>query len=200
MFQKKKIIIPEPEPLTKNDIKKIKDKLTKDEKLENLNIKDLEIKDIIPQSFNGTIITIMDGLHLLWLGEKMDEPKYRTFLRKSKGGIFNKDVLAYRRGNPHGDYVLIEGNGERKIVRLIEDEEILSFKSVHLIHGIIKDKPYMLLRNLESKDKLIFVGRYIEKENSEHGSKVEEMIEAPQVKAEGKGHNSITSSVSLFDE
>lgn len=173
--------------------------MTEKEKLDNLDIKDLDIKDIIPQSFNGTIVTVMNDKHTLQLPIGMDGPKFKTF-RKSNGGVFNRDVLAWKRGKEHGKYVFIEGNGERKIVRIIEDDEMLFFQSLKLIKGIVKDKPYMLLRNLKPGDKLTSTGEYIVKENSEHEIEVPEMIVTPQVKVEDDDHDVPTTSVSLFDE
>jgi len=130
----------------------------------------------------------------------MDGPKFKTF-RKSNGGVFNRDVLAYKRGKEYGKYVLIEGNRERKIVRLIEDEELLLFQTLRLVKGIVKDKPYMLLRKLGEKEKLTSSGRYIEKENSEHDIEVEPMVITPQVIAgDDEDIDITTTSVSLFDE
>ena len=185
--------------MTEKDIRTIKDKLTEKEKLDNLDIKDLDIENIIPQSFNGTIVAIVDDKHTIQLPLGMDGPKFKTF-RKSNGGVFNRDVLAWKRGKEHGKYVFIEGHGERKIVRLIEDDEMLLFQTLKLIKGIVKDKPYMLLRNLQPGDKLTSDGGYIEKENSEHEIEVPEMIVTPQVKVEDDGPDVSTTSVSLFDE
>lgn len=181
------------------EIKTIKDKLTEKENLKNLDIKDLDIKDLLPQTFNGTSITIMDGRHTLFVANTMDGAKFKTF-KKTIGGIFNQDVLSYSRKKESGKYVLIEGNGARKIVRLIEDEELLLFKTLRLIKGIVKDKPYMLLRSLGPKDRLNGGGKYIEKENSEIEIEPEEMIIAPHPKIEEEDHDSKSSSVSLFDK
>jgi hypothetical protein len=178
----------------------LKDKLaSKEETPENLSIKDLDMSEIIPQSFNGTLVSIIDDKHTLILPVGMDQGKFKTF-RKSNGGVFNKDVLAFKRNKEHGKYVLIEGNRERKIVRLIEDTDLLLFQSLRLIKGIIKDKPYMLIRNLGPKDILTSNGRYIEKENSEHEEEIEVMAVQPLVKPAEEDHESIGSSVSLFDE
>jgi len=85
-------------------------------------------------------------------------------------------------------------------VRLIEDEELTAFKSLRLVKGILKDKPYMVLKNLMPDEKLTGVGRYI-KENSEH-DEVEETINIniPVINSEDDDFESHTSSVSLFDE
>lgn len=199
MFQKKKVEEIELAPLTEKEIKTLKDKLTDKEEFDNLNIKDLDIKDLIPQSINAVIVNKLNDKHCLILPDNMDGGKFKTW-RKSRGGMFNKDVLNYLRRNEHGKYILIEGNGERKIVRLIEDDELLLFQTLRLIKGIVKDKPYMLLRNLNPGEKLTCDGRYIEKD-SEHKEEIGSMNIVPQVKVEDDDdHDPITSSVSLFDE
>lgn len=200
MFQKK-VKEEEPTPLTEKEIQDLKKKLTsKEADIDALNVKDLEISDIIPQVYNDVIITIdPDGYQTLHLPYGMDKNKFRTF-RKSAGGVFSRDVLDYSRNKDHGKYVLIEKKGERKIVRLIEDEELTLFKSLRLVKGIVKDKPYMILRNLEENDKLTNSVRYI-KENSEHEEGEEVINVAPQVTAKDDDeYDSNTSSVSLFDE
>lgn len=201
MFQKKNKE-EEPVVLTTKGIQSLKEKLVKDhknEEIDNLSIKDLKMDELIPQEYNGVIITIMDGYQTLDLPVSMEKNKFKTW-RKSAGGVFSRDVLNYSRNKEHGKYVLLEGNGEKKIVRLIEDEELFMFKHLKLIKGIIKDKPYMLLKNVDNNDKLTSNGRYI-KENSEH-EKVEETIAiGPQVTAsDTDDFESHTSSVSLFDE
>ena len=191
-------MIPEPEPLTEKDIKKIKAKLAENEESE-LKIKDLKMGQIIPQAFENAVITMYDNRHQIVLGDTMNGDKFKTF-RKSKGGMFTKDSLLYSRGHDHGKYLLIEGNGERKIVRLIEDEELLLFQTLRLIHGIVKDKPYMLLKKLEKGEKLSSSEIYIKK-NSEQEDVAEEVINIGPVAIPAEDdHDSITSSVSLFDE
>jgi len=204
MFQKKKEILPEQEPLTESDIKKLKDKLTakdihKNEE-EELKIKDLSIKDLIPQAFKEITITFEKGSHCVNMGVGMNQDKYKTF-RKSKGGMFSRDSLAYSRGNEHGKYLLIEGNGNRKIVRIIEDEELLLFQTLKLINGIIKDKPYMLLKELAEGQKITGTTEYIKK-NSEHDEIIEEVVMnvVPTSIEVEDDHESVGSSVSLFDE
>jgi hypothetical protein len=186
--------------LTEKEIKSLKKKLTdKETDVDAINVKDLKLSEIIPQSYNGTIITIMDGYHTLYLPDGMEKGKFKTF-RKSVGGIFSEDVLNYSRGKEHGNYVLIEKKGERKIVRLIEDEELTTFKHLRLIKGILKDKPYMVLRSLGENDKLTSNERYI-KENSENLETEEVMVVNPQVIAtDDDDHETNGTSVSLFDE
>jgi len=201
MFQKKKEVIPEPEPLTEDDILKLKAKLkAKEKEAEELKIKDLNIEDLVPQNFGEIAVNIEDGRHCIMMKDTMHQDKYKTF-RKSKGGMFSRDSLAYSRGKNHGKYLLIEGNGERKIIRLIDDEELLLFQTLKLIHGILKDKPYMLLKNLEEDQKIIGFTEYIKK-NSEHDEIMEqEVMNINPTSVEiDDDHESIGSSVSLFDD
>lgn len=199
MFQKKKKE-EEPIQLTEKEIQEIKKKLTdKQNDPENLEVKDLDISQLVPQFYNDVVISIFEGYHTLFLPSNMEKGKFRTF-RRSAGGIFSKDVLNFSREKDHGKYLLLEGKGERKIVRLIEDEELTMFKHLKLVKGILKDKPYMILKNLDEKEKLSSTGRYI-KENSEL-EEVEETIniEPHVIAEEDDEYNSNTSSVSLFDE
>lgn len=186
-------------PFTEKEIKALKEKLTTKEDLSDLKVKDLKMADIIPQSLNGVIITKLDGYHTLMLPDFMDQGKFKTWL-KSSAGMFSKDALNYLRGKEHGKYVLIEGNGERKIVRLIEDDELHLFKSLRLVKGIVKDKPFMTVRDLDENDKLTSNKRYI-KENSEIVELEETMAVNPQpLPGVEDDHESLGSSVSLFDE
>jgi len=186
--------------MTEKEIQKLKDKLTEKEvDLNDLKIKDLKIKDLLPQIYNDTVVAILDGYHTLVLPVGMDSGKFKTF-RKSAGGIFSKDVLQFSRSQEHGNYLLIEGKGEKKVVRLIEDDEVTLFQSLRLIKGIVKDKPYMLLRHLGPDEKINYIGRYIEKENSEH-EEVEEVMAIPvQMTADEDDHETNVTNVSLFDE
>jgi len=201
MFQKKKEEIPEPIPLTIKDIQNIKDKLTEKDKNEDfeLKIKDLKMSDILPQSLGEVVILVNGKEHCLVLSDGMNGDKYRTF-RKSRGGIFSRDSLAYHRGKKYGKYLLIEGGNERKIVRLIEDDELLLFQTLKLIHGIVKDKPFMLLKKLEENQNLTSTREYIKK-NSEYEEEIDDMININPTSVEIEDdHESIVSSISLFDE
>jgi len=201
MFQKKKKEV-EPEQLSEKDIKNLKEKLVKDKKTEqtdDLSIKDLKISELLPQNYNNVIVTIFEGYHTLQLPSDMEKGKFKTW-RKSAGGMFGRDVLAFSRGKKHGKYLLLKGKGERKIVRLIEDDELYLFKHLRLVKGIVKDKPYMLLRNLTDDEKLTGTVRYI-KQNSEH-EKLDETIsvEPPLIEKDENDYDSPATSVSLFDE
>ena len=109
--------------------------------------------------------------------------------------------MAYHKGREHGKYLLIEGNGERKIVRLIDDEEILLFQTLRLINGIVKDKPYMLLKKIESGEKLTGNEGYIKKNSEYESIKNEEVINInPVAIVIEDDHDYNTSSISLFDD
>jgi len=199
MFHKKKIEEITPLPLTEKEIKTIKDKLSEKENI-NLEVKDLNINELIPQVFNDTKVTIYDDHHTLILAYGMSGDKFKTF-QKSRGGIFNRDVLAYYRGLEHGKYLLIEGRGGIKtIIRLIDDDELLLFQTLKLIHGIIKDKPFMELRTLQEGEKLTQTTRYIKETNNMHEEILEvEYVVPHNIKAKEE-QDPISTSVSLFDE
>ena len=196
MYGKKK----EPEEiiaLTPAEIKKI----NKSYKNLDVNyiIKDLSLEKLIPQLFDDAAVTIINNHHMLFLNIDMSGDKYKTF-KKSIGGIFSKDLLNFSRNKLHGKYILIEGEGKRIVARLIENEEVLLFQTYHLIHGLIKDKPYMQLKKLHQGEKLSNSGRYIKQRNSEHESVKDDVKINPQVKAVDEDNKFDTISVSLFDE
>ena len=56
----------------------------------------------------------------------------------------------------------MEGEGERTILRLIEDDEFPAFEIKKLVDGKVKDKAYMILRTLKENEPLISSSRYIE--------------------------------------
>lgn len=181
-------------PLTDNEIKKLKDGLVENE---NLSVTDLDIKDLVPQSFDQGVVNIIKDSHMLFLHDNIDMDKFRTF-KKSKGGRFNQDVLDYTRNKDHGKYLLIKTNNKKTIVRLIEDEDILLYKTLKLIDGIIKDKPYMLFKTLDESDTLISSMRYI-KEINEDVLIDSESIPLPSTELEDVNESRPTS-ISLFDE
>jgi len=198
MFRKKEVEEVQ-EPLSIKDIVKIKEKLSESED-KNLFIKDLSITDLVPQSFKYGVINIIDGKHVLFLDENVTGDKYKSF-NKSNGGRFNNDVVKFTNNNNPGKYLLIEGNNERKIVRLIEDEDLLLYQTLKLIDGIIKDKPYMILKNLNEGEKLTSSERYIKEINSEIADETIFMNINPLIPTdEDDNYESITSSISLFDE
>lgn len=198
MFFKKKEVEPEIIPLTETEIKILKLKLTEKED-SNLSVKDLSMEQIIPQSFKQGVINLIDGKHTLFLAENIDGDKFKTF-RKSKAGRFNEDVLNFSRDKDHGKYLLIENKEKREIVRLIEDDEILLYQTLKLINGIIKDKPYMSIRELGPSDKLTNSKRYIKEKNDEIPITSESEFIPPPSPTLEDDHEVHATSVSLFNE
>lgn len=198
MFRKKEVEEVQ-EPLSTLDIAKIKQKLNESED-KSLSVRDLVISDIVPQSCKYGVIQILDGRHVLFLNETVNKDKYKSF-NKSAMGRFNSDVVKFTNKKNPGKYLLIEGKGERKIVRLIEDEDLLLYQTLKLIDGIIKDKPYMILRNLEEGEKLTSSKRYVKEINNENADDLLFMnINPVSPTEEDDIHESISSSISLFDE
>ena len=125
----------------------------------NLSIKDLKIEEIIPNSIDEVIIVIINDELQIHLPNNMIKEKYQHWM-KGRGGVFVNDIKNKER-NFH--YVLLNGQEEKIIARLIEKEEIEKFNNLKLIDGKIKDKPYMKLRILHEGEKLTKTNRYIEK-------------------------------------
>ena len=198
MFQRKKKEV-EPTPLSDNDIKKLKTSLDDLHELKTIGIKDLDLGSLVPQAFEYVVVGHKDEKHTLFLDSHVTGEDLKKF-RKTRGGVFNRDYLSYLRGKPHGKYVLItehSDHDEKMIVRLIEDEELHIFEDYKLVDGIIKDKPYMVLKILENGKKLTSY-EYIEKENRFHedADNITEIDEELEETSEDDG----PSSVSLFDE
>ena len=178
------------------EIKKIKSKLNENVDI-NYSIKDLSMSDIIPQMVDGNLIYVQNGYHTQYLPEGMIGEKYKMF-KRGKGGVFCRDTMNFSKGKRTGRYVLIEGNDERFIARLIEDDELLMFQTLKLIDGLVKDKPYMTLRVLEHDEKLTSYNRYIKERNIDY-----ENMEEPANPAEQEFDENfppLLSNVPLFDE
>ena len=136
-------------------------KESKEEKILNFIIKDLSIREICPNSIDNVIISIADGdQYHIDLPSNMMGENFKKWL-SGKGGIFSKDVSRFLKGKPHGKYLFMESGDDRSIIRLIEDEEIPDFEMKNLIHGKVKDKPYMVLRTLTEEQELTNNIRYI---------------------------------------
>ena len=116
--------------------------------LKDCNVKDIDIKDLVPNVIDNVIINIVDDAHTIFLPPDMTSMQFSNFTN-SKGGTFSKDVLRYTKGKPHGKYVLVEQAETDLILRLIEEEEWLKFQVAGLMHGIVKDTPYMLLKEVK---------------------------------------------------
>jgi hypothetical protein len=171
----------------------------KEERILNYTIKDLSIKEICPNSIDNVIISISDdSQYHMDLPSTMVGDSFKRWLQ-GIGGIFKKDIFNFLKGKPHGKYILMEGPDERSILRLIEDEEFPDFELKHLVHGKVKDKPYMILRTLGPDQSLTNNQRYI-LENP--------IIEEPEEEVSDENDNmppkneedSLSHSVSLFTD
>lgn len=130
------------------------------EKILNYTLRNLEISEICPNFVDGVVISIEEGKRRLDLPSSMSSDVFRKWLG-GKGGVFSQDVSHFLKGKPTAKYILMEGEGERTILRLIEEEEFLAFETRKLVNGKVKDKAYMLLRNLQEGDSLTTSSRYI---------------------------------------
>ena len=133
-------------------MRKLKDN---EENLEeiNYNIRDLKIKDIIPNVIDNFLVTMIDGHHTIVLPSTITGLQLNAWL-KQRGGVFSKDVLNYSLGQKYGQYIHIKGNELNCIARLITEDEEFSFSTMKLIDGKIKDISYMILRHLKEDDLL----------------------------------------------
>ena len=132
--------------------------------LENVTVKDLSILDIMPLDINGVTIEIRDDRRHLVLPIGMSGDNFRTW-KKKRGGVFLHDLRSFRMGENSGKYVIIEGVGiegdhYKKIVRLIELDEMDEFESAKLVQGYLGDKFYMELCDLSENG--MGTHRYIE--------------------------------------
>ena len=130
-----------------------------------ITIKDIEIGELIPNVYEDVIINIKNGTHVLDIPSEMGGIAFTNWT-KTRGGMFNKDVLRWKRGKKHAKYVLIEGDGLVSVVRLIDEEDKLLFETLKLIDGKLKDKPYMLLKTVAAGQRLTSTERYIKQNTS----------------------------------
>jgi len=135
---------------------------SREEKILNHTLRTLEINDLCPNSIDGVVVSIDEDNKLrMDLHSSMSSDGFRKWFQ-GKGGIFSKDVKAFIKKKPTGTYIIKEGEGERTILRLIEDEEFPDFEIRKLVDGKIKDKAYMVLRTLSEGESLTTSTRYIE--------------------------------------
>lgn len=139
----------------------------------NFAVKDLEIKNIIPNIIDDVIINYSNVNHELYLPADMGSISWKNWLN-GRGGIFAKDSNMYFKGKAIPKYVLLENSEEKIIARLIRDEEMEAFETLKLINGKIKDKFYMVLKKLQKDEKLTQSIRYIEEkeEDMDHDPKI----------------------------
>lgn len=134
---------------------------SQEEKILNYTLRNLEISEICPNVIDNVIVSLGDDKKAVKsLPPSMNNEAFKKWV-KGKGGIFAKDINRFYNNKISGRYILLEGEGERTILRIIEDEELLSFEQNKLVDGRIKDMPYMILKNLDNDESLSTTSRYI---------------------------------------
>jgi hypothetical protein len=161
-------------------------------------VKDLEIADLLPIHIEEVTILLKGGRREITLSDTMNGERFTNW-KKRKGGAFYKDVFEYSRGREHGKYVEITGPDIDYIARLIEDEELENFTVRRLVHGKIKDKPFMILENRSDIEESDEEDGYIEETGPEDPeNEVPIMLGTPNIPIEDDDSNS-GKSISLFD-
>lgn len=178
-----------------------KEKILKDIPIllnKDLKIRDLNLKEIIPNNIDNVIVNIIEGRHILFLPNDMIKEKYKKWIN-GKGGVFSKDVHQYNIGNLKSKYILIKNDKESLICRLINDDELETFNSLKIIDGIIKDKPFTLIKKVNNDEKLSQTKRYINETNENSFMEEDHKTITPQyMSSQEDGAN--YSSHSLFNE
>jgi len=145
---------------------KIKDNKSQEVDDNNLSIKDLNINEIVPNVVENVIIHVFDNRCQLNLPSNMTGFDFKKW-KNGRGGIFSKDLNDFLFGKNDNQYVLLKSEKERKIIRLINDNENKIFEQLNLIDGKIKDKNYMVIRTLYNEEPLTKNNRYIEQNTEE---------------------------------
>lgn len=160
-------------------------------------ITDLKIEQLIPNVIENFIVTIFEGHQTVALPMNVTGTEFRAWYKR-KGGVFAKDVLQFSLKKPHGKYVLIKGETINCIARLISEEEELQFKTMKLVDGQIKDRPYMILKKLEEGEKLSTTQRYINENDIETEDNI--FVGALPVTSQDDDVDHHVGSISLFTE
>ena len=157
------------------------------------------MEEIVPNKIEEVYISIEDGLRQVILPITMNGEQY-TRWKRGRGGVFYRDVFLWNIDKPHGKYILMEGEGEKSVLRLIEDDEIEDFEDRKLISGKVKDKPYMKLIDLAENGEMKRNFGYIEQNDQDDITESESMIiNPPNIPLEDEEANS-GKSISLFDD
>ena len=169
------------------------------EQTENINytIRDLDIKDIIPNTFDNFIVTIFEEHHTIVLPSHIVGMQFKTWSR-GRGGIFSKDVLNYSLNKSCAKYILFKDDKIMMIIRLIDQEELETFKILNLVDGQIKDSYYMILRVLNDGDKLTSTNIKISDNELMYESEISSLSQIKVSHNEDVDYH--VSSVSLFNE
>jgi hypothetical protein len=164
----------------------------------NYSVRDLTIKEIIPNVIDNFLVSILENHHTLVIPSNVVGIQFKAWFN-GRGGIFSKDVLNYSRDKKSSKYVLIQGNGLYCIARLISEEEKSLFETLKLIDGQIKDVSYMILRNLREDEQLTNTYKFIKEKDiyTEIDSTISIPITKPSPDEDQDYHS---SSISLFND
>jgi hypothetical protein len=164
-------------------------------------VKDIHIKDLVPNTIDGVVIQVIDNRRQISLPLTMNGEKFVTW-KKKRGGIFYKDLFNWIKGEPYGKYIKASGEDVLLILRIIDDEDLELFQLKKLVHGKIKDQNVMILRNLSENDILEEEPEYIKesgldntKETENDDPMISEIVNIPLEDEEANSGRSI----SLFD-
>jgi hypothetical protein len=183
--------------MTKNRIKSVENT---DEEV-NYKLKDLKMSQLIPNIIDNYLVTILDGHHTIIMPSNITGMQFKAW-SQGKGGIFSKDVLKHALNKKTPKYILFKTNELNCIIRIIEEDEQEYFESLKLIDGKIKDKPYMILKNLRSGEKLSNTNRYIDEKDIIHEDDMQISISDTQKipRDDESSDDSYVKSISLFNE
>lgn len=162
-----------------------------EEKILNYTLKVLSIEELCPNSIDGIVISMEDGKKRMDLPSGMSSDVFRKWFQ-GKGGVFSKDITCFLKKKPGATYILMEGEGERTILRLIEEEDLLAFETRKLVDGKVKDKAYMVLRTLKEGESLTTSTRYIEE--------IPEIIESDTLDIPQEDEDNLVQSMQLFTD
>jgi hypothetical protein len=174
---------------------KRKNKIQESPELINDTVTDIKIELLIPNVIDNIIVTIFENHHTLALPMHINGQVFRVW-NKSKGGVFSKDVLNFSLNKPCGKYILIKGTTLNCVARIVTEEEELQFKTLKLVDGQIKDRPYMILKNLQPGEKISSTQRYINEKDMEPEDNI--FVTPPLVISQDDDVDHHVGSVSLF--
>ena len=160
-------------------------------------VTDIKFEKLIPNVIDNFLVTIFEDHHTILLPINTTGTQFRAW-NKGKGGVFSKDVLNFSLKKPHGKYILIKSKALKCIARVITEEEELQFKTMKLVDGQIKDRPYMILKKIENGEKLSSTQRYINEKDIEHEENA--YIPTSRKTAQDDDVDHYVGSISLFTE
>jgi len=156
------------------------------------------MEEMLPNNIDGIHINIEDGRRVINMPPLMTGEQFGKW-KKSRGGIFSKDVFRWIRGEDHGNYVLLEGEGKKLILRLIEDENLEDFKILKLVQGRLVDKFYMKFKDLSDPEE---ENGYINENDQEDITLLEDSmtINSTNIPHEDDAEAGSGKSLSLFND